>query len=45
MLFLYNPGGYEFVSRREFQYTPAERRQPAIQKMLRQESDFHPVGQ
>lgn len=44
MLFLYNPGGYEYVSRREFQYTPVERKLPAVQEMLRRESDFNPVG-
>lgn len=42
-LMLYNPGGYEYYWRREQQYTPDERKEPEIQRMLRAKSDFHPV--
>lgn len=42
-LMLYTPGGYEYHSRREAQYTAEQRKQPEILKMLREQNDFHPV--
>jgi quercetin dioxygenase-like cupin family protein len=42
-LMLYTPGGYEYHSRREAQYTPEQRKQPDIQRRLRALNDFNPV--
>ena len=43
-LMLYTPGGYEYYSRRDAQFTPEQRKQPDTQRMLRAEQDSHPVN-
>jgi quercetin dioxygenase-like cupin family protein len=42
-LMLYEPGGYEYHSRREAAYTPAEQQQPEVRQTLRRLNDFNPV--
>ncbi len=43
VVFLFNPGGYEYYWRRQAQFSPKQLEQPETRQLLRSEQDFRPA--